>query len=90
MYLSGLPYQRANCMSECRQQHMLHYCNCTVDFFYPSGLYDLYDSIYLIFYLKYIHLLGIYPACNITGLMCLTRYNGVLSFSLSLLIDSSI
>ncbi|XP_055685259.1 uncharacterized protein LOC129791215 [Lutzomyia longipalpis] len=36
MNLEGLPYLRANCMAECRQRAMMHYCNCTLDFFYPS------------------------------------------------------
>ncbi|XP_059616576.1 sodium channel protein Nach-like [Phlebotomus argentipes] len=39
MKLRALPYLRANCMSECRQRAMMAYCNCTLDFFYPSGIY---------------------------------------------------
>lgn len=37
--LPGTEYLRSNCVSECRQKHMLQYCNCTVDFFYPTGNY---------------------------------------------------
>ncbi|GAB0089180.1 pickpocket protein 19 [Sergentomyia squamirostris] len=37
MTLQSLPYMRQNCMSECRQRYLLSYCNCTIDFFFPSG-----------------------------------------------------
>lgn len=35
--LPGLPYIRGNCLSACRQQHMLALCNCTLDFIFPVG-----------------------------------------------------
>lgn len=37
-----LPFDRyyiGNCYSECRQQHMIKFCNCTIDYFYPTGVY---------------------------------------------------
>lgn len=36
MYLEGLPYQRANCISQCRQVHMVKFCNCSMDLFFPD------------------------------------------------------
>lgn len=36
VYLDGLPYLRPNCISDCRQAHSLKYCNCSVDFLFPS------------------------------------------------------
>ncbi|XP_063706306.1 pickpocket protein 19-like [Culicoides brevitarsis] len=32
-------YYVGNCYSECRQQHMIKFCNCTIDFFYKPGNY---------------------------------------------------
>lgn len=37
IHLPGLPYMRANCMSECRRVHMLKFCNCSVGFQFPIG-----------------------------------------------------
>lgn len=32
-------YFRSNCLSECRQQQMIKYCNCTIDLLYPAAGY---------------------------------------------------
>uniref|UniRef100_A0A336LTZ8 CSON001499 protein n=1 Tax=Culicoides sonorensis TaxID=179676 RepID=A0A336LTZ8_CULSO len=31
-------YYVGNCYSECRQRHMIKFCNCTIDFFYPTAI----------------------------------------------------
>lgn len=36
MHLEGLPYQRPNCISQCRQVHMVMFCNCSIDLFFPD------------------------------------------------------
>ena len=35
-----------NCISECRQQYMIKYCDCTVDTFFPTGN-CIYKNIFL-------------------------------------------
>ena len=35
--LPGLKYLQMNCISECRQQYMIKYCNCSVEAFFPIG-----------------------------------------------------
>lgn len=37
-HLEGLPYLRPNCVSECRRMHMMQYCNCSVDIFFPQNV----------------------------------------------------
>lgn len=49
MKLAELPYQRANCMSECRQIYMHKYCNCSLDFFYPNGKYIAIVIVYIVY-----------------------------------------
>jgi Amiloride-sensitive sodium channel len=34
-----MPYLRANCMSACRQEHLIKYCNCTVGALFPTSGY---------------------------------------------------
>lgn len=34
-------YTTAGCFTECRQRHMIKYCNCTISFFYPTGNYKV-------------------------------------------------
>lgn len=34
-------YVTAACYTECRQRHMIKYCNCTISFFYPTGNYPV-------------------------------------------------
>lgn len=50
-HLPGLPYMRANCMSECRRVHMMKFCNCSVGFQFPIGInfdVDFSKPIFLI------------------------------------------
>ncbi|EDW02981.1 GH10745 [Drosophila grimshawi] len=35
--LKGYKYRMENCLAECQQRHMLRYCNCTLDLFYPPS-----------------------------------------------------
>lgn len=35
-------YYVGNCYSECRQRHMIKFCNCTIDYFYPTGVLSIY------------------------------------------------
>lgn len=32
-----MPYTRASCMSACRQEYLIKYCNCTVGFLFPTA-----------------------------------------------------
>ncbi|KAG5674514.1 hypothetical protein PVAND_004476 [Polypedilum vanderplanki] len=57
-HLIGMPYNRANCMSACRQQHLKKFCNCSVSFLFPSGEI---------------------PDCNISSLLCLSKFNEILN-----------
>lgn len=44
MSLPGLKYHLENCIAECRQRYMVQYCNCTVDFMYPTGSYPICNA----------------------------------------------
>lgn len=35
--LKGMKYMLENCMAECQQLHLLRYCNCTMELFYPPS-----------------------------------------------------
>ncbi|XP_001962289.2 pickpocket protein 19 [Drosophila ananassae] len=37
--LQGYVYMIENCQSECHQEYLVRYCNCTVDLFFPPGQY---------------------------------------------------
>ncbi|XP_068150989.1 pickpocket protein 19 [Drosophila tropicalis] len=37
--LQGQKYMLENCLAECQQRHLLAYCNCTLDLFYPPSNY---------------------------------------------------
>ncbi|XP_053958517.1 pickpocket protein 19-like [Anastrepha ludens] len=39
--LSNHVYMLENCRAECQQEYLLHYCNCTVDLFFPAGSYRI-------------------------------------------------
>ncbi|KAG5683041.1 hypothetical protein PVAND_012348 [Polypedilum vanderplanki] len=39
MTLPGLTYLQLNCLSECRQQYLHKYCNCSISLFFPIGSY---------------------------------------------------
>lgn len=37
VYSDGVsPYLRPNCISECRQRHLVKYCNCSIDLFFRN------------------------------------------------------
>ncbi|XP_059609973.1 pickpocket protein 19-like [Phlebotomus argentipes] len=44
MSLPGLKYHLENCIAECRQRYMVQYCNCSVDFMYPTGSYPICNA----------------------------------------------
>ncbi|GAB0094849.1 hypothetical protein DMENIID0001_101750 [Sergentomyia squamirostris] len=44
MSLPGLIYHLENCIGECRQRYMMQYCNCSVDFIYPTGSYAVCNA----------------------------------------------
>ncbi|XP_030377204.1 pickpocket protein 19 [Scaptodrosophila lebanonensis] len=37
--LEGYIYMIENCQSECHQEYLVRYCNCTMDLFFPPGKY---------------------------------------------------
>ncbi|KAH8385756.1 hypothetical protein KR009_008996 [Drosophila setifemur] len=37
--LQGYVYMIENCQSECHQEYLVHYCNCTMDLLFPPGPY---------------------------------------------------
>lgn len=39
--LTGHVYMYENCLAECQQQHLMKFCNCTVDIFFPIGPYPI-------------------------------------------------
>uniref|UniRef100_A0A1A9X093 Sodium channel protein Nach n=1 Tax=Glossina brevipalpis TaxID=37001 RepID=A0A1A9X093_9MUSC len=41
--LPGEVYMIENCISQCKQEYLLKYCNCTVDIFFPTGNYPICD-----------------------------------------------
>lgn len=41
--LPGLKYLQLNCISQCRQEYMAKYCNCSVEAFFPLGNFTSCD-----------------------------------------------
>lgn len=79
LHLKDLPYLKSNCVVECRRYHMMKYCNCSVNFFYPGSQSDTISFTcriagYASCFFSPIADYG-YPPCGVIGLQCLSYFN---------------
>lgn len=70
--LMGYIYMIENCQSECHQEYLVRYCNCTLDLLFPPGKHVSYNRKAI----TSLPLAGQYRSCRAQDLLCLAENNG--------------
>lgn len=80
--LMGYIYMIENCQSECHQEYLVRYCNCTLDLLFPPGKHVLCNrrveqtSQSTLNSSLSLPLTGQYRSCRAQDLLCLAENNG--------------
>ncbi|XP_065356449.1 pickpocket protein 19-like [Calliphora vicina] len=62
--LLGFNYMNENCQTQCHQEYLLKYCNCTMDLLFPPVYFQIAE----------------YAACKIKDFLCLAKNNDYFRF----------
>ncbi|XP_069962655.1 pickpocket protein 19-like [Bactrocera oleae] len=80
--LTGHVYMYENCLAECQQQHLMKFCNCTVDIFFPIGPYPICKLVDFPCLARHNHFVQYFQESikepsitNYTGMVCKCFYN---------------